>query len=321
MTTTKKVFEEWLAKDLANVAGQLDRRLHDTCFLCSIAGKIGMSTRNEVYAVLDSLLESLFPGCYSRETIDRVSIDAFVEKKMRSAARSLFGLIENAGCFGKEDKTNLDSDGAERAFAAVRKLVQDLPEIHHMLMADLQAAYEGDPAAQSVAEVVISYPFVEAIATHRIAHSLYSSAVPFLPRMMSERAHSNTGIDIHPGARIGEGFFIDHGTGVVIGETTVIGNRVKLYQGVTLGALSFPSDENGQPIKGVKRHPNIEDNVTIYAQATILGGETTVGHHSIIGGNVWLTKSVPPYSKIYNVPPNLRVMPTDEVNGVYVYEI
>lgn len=321
MTTTKKVFEEWLAKDLANVAGQLDRRLHDTCFLCSIAGKIGMSTRNEVYAVLDSLLESLFPGCYSRETIDRESIDAFVEKKIRNAARSLFGLIENSVCFGKEEKPNLDGDGAERAFAAVRKLVQDLPEIHHMLMADLQAAYEGDPAAQSVAEVVISYPFVEAIATHRIAHSLYSSAVPFLPRMMSERAHSNTGIDIHPGARIGEGFFIDHGTGVVIGETTVIGNRVKLYQGVTLGALSFPSDENGQPIKGVKRHPNIEDNVTIYAQATILGGETTVGHHSIIGGNVWLTKSVPPYSKIYNVPPNLRVMPADEMNGVYVYEI
>ena len=321
MTTTKKVFEEWLAKDLANVAGQLDRRLHDTCFLCSIAGKIGMSTRNEVYAVLDSLLESLFPGCYSRETIDRESIDAFVEKKIRYAARSLFGLIENSVCFGKEEKPNLDGDGAERAFAAVRKLVQDLPEIHHMLMADLQAAYEGDPAAQSVAEVVISYPFVEAIATHRIAHSLYSSAVPFLPRMMSERAHSNTGIDIHPGARIGEGFFIDHGTGVVIGETTVIGNRVKLYQGVTLGALSFPSDENGQPIKGVKRHPNIEDNVTIYAQATILGGETTVGHHSIIGGNVWLTKSVPPYSKIYNVPPNLRVMPADEMNGVYVYEI
>jgi serine O-acetyltransferase len=321
MTSTKKAFDEWLAKDLANFASQLDRRLHDTCFLCSIAGKIGTSTRNKVYAVLDSLLESLFPGCYSRETVQPESIDAFVEKKMRYAASALFGLIENAFRFAKEEKPDLESASPEKAFSAVRKLVQDLPEIHHMLMADLQAAYEGDPAAQSVAEVVISYPFVEAIATHRIAHSLYSSAVPFLPRMMSERAHSNTGIDIHPGARIGEGFFIDHGTGVVIGETTVIGTHVKLYQGVTLGALSFPSDENGQPIKGVKRHPNIEDNVTIYAQATILGGETTVGHHSIIGGNVWLTKSVPPYSKVYNVPPNLRVTPTDEINGVYVYEI
>jgi serine O-acetyltransferase len=318
MTAVKKKFEEWLTKDLSRYAGELDRRLHETCFLCSIAGKIGMSTRHEVYSALDGLLESLFPGCYSREIIEPQSVDAFVEKKMRYAASSLFGLAVNAFRFGKD---NADDDSAERAFAAVQKLVADLPQIHHMLMADLEAAYQGDPAAQSVAEVVISYPFVEAIATHRIAHSLYSSAVPFLPRMMSERAHSNTGIDIHPGARIGEGFFIDHGTGVVIGETTVIGNRVKLYQGVTLGALSFPSDDQGQPIKGVKRHPNIEDNVTIYAQATILGGETTVGHDSIIGGNVWLTKSVPPYSKVYNVPPNLRVMPADEVNGVFVYEI
>ena len=321
MSRVKKEFDAWLAQDLAGFAGQLDRRLHETCFLCSIAGKIGMSTRNEVYSALDALLESLFPGCYSRETIEPAALDAFVEKKMRRAASSLFGLADNAFRFGREDRPGIESDSAEKAFAAVRKLIADLPEIHHMLMADLEAAYQGDPAARSVAEVVISYPFVEAIATHRIAHSLYSSGVPFLPRMMSERAHSNTGIDIHPGAKIGEGFFIDHGTGVVIGETTVIGNRVKLYQGVTLGALSFPSDEQGQPIKGVKRHPNIEDNVTIYAQATILGGETTVGHHSIIGGNVWLTKSVPPYSKVYNVPPNLRVMPADEVNGVYVYEI
>ena len=321
MNPAKKAFEEWLAKDLANLAGRLDRRLHDTCSRCSIAGKIGLSARDEVYAVLDSLLESLFPGCYSRETIDPQAVDAFVEKKLRQAAKSLFGLTENAFRFGKEQKEVQEPQASEKAFAAVQKLVEDLPEIHRMLMADLQAAYEGDPAAQSVAEVVISYPFVEAIATHRIAHSLYSSGVPFLSRMMSERAHSNTGIDIHPGAKIGEGFFIDHGTGVVIGETTVIGNQVKIYQGVTLGALSFPSDELGQPIKGIKRHPNIEDHVTIYAQATILGGETTVGHHSTIGGNVWLTKSVPPYSKIYNVPPNLRVMPADEINGVYLYDI
>lgn len=321
MGTSNQAFEKWLANDLGKFASQLERRLHNTCSLCSIAGKIGMSTRTEVYAVLDSLLESLFPGCYSRENIDPKSIDVFVEGRLRYAATLLKGLAANAYRFSQEENGNLPDDGTERAFGAVRKLIGDLPEIHHMLMADLQAAYEGDPAARSVAEVVISYPFVEAIATHRIAHSLYSSAVPFLPRMMSERAHSNTGIDIHPGAKIGKGFFIDHGTGVVIGETTVIGDHVKIYQGVTLGALSFPSDEHGQPMKGVKRHPNIEDNVTIYAQATILGGETTVGHHSVVGGNVWLTKSVPPYSKIYNVPPSLRVMPTDEVNSVYVYEI
>ncbi len=321
MTTSNKTFEEWLAKDFDKIARQLEGRLRNTCSLCSIAGKIGMSTRSEVYAVLDALLESLFPGCYSRENIDPKSIDAFVEGRLRYAATLLLGLVENACRFKKEEDGNLDDEWVEKAFEAVRKLIEELPEVHPMLMADLQAAYEGDPAAPSVTEVVISYPFVEAIATHRIAHSLYSSGVPFLPRMMSERAHSNTGIDIHPGAEIGKGFFIDHGTGVVIGETTVIGDHVKIYQGVTLGALSFASDEHGQPIKGVKRHPNIEDYVTIYAQATILGGQTTVGHHSVIGGNVWLTKSVPPYSKIYNVPPSLRVMPTDEVNSVYDYEI
>ncbi len=321
MSTSNKAFEEWLAKDLGKAARQLEGRLHNTCSLCSIAGKIGMSTRNEVYGVLDSLLESLFPGCYSRETVDPKSVDAFVDGRLRYAATLLVGLVENAYRFWKEENGGSGEDLAGRAFEAVRALIEELPGIHTMLMADLQAAYEGDPAARSVAEVVISYPFVEAIATHRIAHSLYASGVPFLPRMMSERAHSNTGIDIHPGAKIGKGFFIDHGTGVVIGETTVIGDQVKIYQGVTLGALSFPSDEQGQPIKGIKRHPNIEDNVTIYAQATILGGQTTVGHHSVIGGNVWLTRTVPPYSKIYNVPPNLRVMPTDEISGVYVYEI
>ena len=321
MTRANKHFEEWLAQDLEKVARQLEGKLHNTCSLCSIAGKIGMSTRNEVYAALDYLLESLFPGCYSRVNIDPKSIDAFVEGRLRYAATLLIGLAENACRFGKEEHGSLEDDWAEKACAAVVKLIKEMPAVHSMLMADLQAAYEGDPAARSVTEVVISYPFVEAIATHRIAHSLYSSGVPFLPRMMSERAHSNTGIDIHPGAKIGKGFFIDHGTGVVIGETAVIGDHVKIYQGVTLGALSFPSDEHGQPIKGVKRHPNIEDNVTIYAQATILGGQTTVGHHSVIGGNVWLTKSVPPYSKIYNDPPSLRVMPADEINNVYFYEI
>ncbi len=321
MGASNKSFDDWLANDLGSVARDLEGRLHNTCSLCSIAGKIGMSTRSEVYAVLDALLESLFPGCYSRENIDPKSIDVFVEGRLRYAAALLINLVENACRFGSEENGMREDDPAEKAFEAVRQLFGGLAETHHMLMADLQAAYEGDPAARSVAEVVISYPFVEAIATHRIAHSLYSSGVPFIPRMMSERAHSNTGIDIHPGAKIGKGFFIDHGTGVVIGETTVIGDQVKIYQGVTLGALSFPSDERGQPIKGIKRHPNIEDHVTIYAQATILGGQTTVGHHSVIGGNVWLTRSVPPYSKIYNVPPNLRVTPTDEINGVYVYEI
>lgn len=321
MGSSKAKFTDWLAKDFGRIARQLERRLHNTCSLCAIAGKIGMSTRNEVYAVLDSFLESLFPGCYSRENVDPRSLDEFVDGRLRQAATSLFGLVENAYHFDNAEKGSHEKELADKAFETVRALVEGLPEIHEMLMADLHAAYEGDPAARSVTEVVISYPFVEAIATHRVAHSLYSSGVPFLPRMMSERAHSRTGIDIHPGARIGKGFFIDHGTGVVIGETTVIGDHVKIYQGVTLGALSFASDDHGQPIKGVKRHPNIEDRVTIYAQATILGGRTTVGHDSVIGGNVWLTKSVPPFSKIYNVPPSLRVTPADSINGVHNFEI
>lgn len=151
---------------------------------------------------------------------------------------------------------------------------------------------------------MLSYPAIEVISIYRLAHEMYLMKVPLIPRIMTEYAHQLTGIDIHPGAQIGESFFIDHGTGVVIGETCFIGNNVKLYQGVTLGAKSFTLDEQGNPIKGVKRHPNIEDKVIIYAGATILGGDTVIGHDSIIGGNVWLTQSVPPYSKVYNAQPS-----------------
>ena len=179
-----------------------------------------------------------------------------------------------------------------------------LPEVRRMLETDAQAAYEGDPAATSRMEVVMAYPGMYAVTVHRLAHELYRLKVPVIPRIMSELAHSKTGIDIHPGATIGERFFIDHGTGVVIGETTVIGRNVKLYQGVTLGALSFPKDENtGMLMKGHKRHPNVEDNVVIYAGATILGGDTVIGHDSEIGGNVWLMESIPPHSRVYNKPP------------------
>jgi serine O-acetyltransferase len=161
-----------------------------------------------------------------------------------------------------------------------------------MLKGDVKAAFDGDPAAKSFEEIVISYPCITAIAIHRIAHELYLKEVPLIPRIMSECAHARTGIDIHPGAKIGKNFFIDHGTGVVIGETSVIGNNVKIYQGTTLGALSFPKDERGRIIKGGKRHPTIEDDVTIYAEATILG-DITIGKGSIVGGNVWIKESVP----------------------------
>lgn len=176
-------------------------------------------------------------------------------------------------------------------------------EIRRLVETDIDAAYDGDPAATSRMEVVMAYPGLYAVTVHRIAHELYRLGVPVIPRIMSEIAHSRTGIDIHPGAKIGERFFIDHGTGVVIGETTVIGRNVRIYQGVTLGGLSFAKDGSGALVKGLKRHPNIEDNVVIYANATILGGDTTIGHDSEIGGNVWIKDSVPPFSRVYNKPP------------------
>jgi serine O-acetyltransferase len=191
-----------------------------------------------------------------------------------------------------------DAAGAAAAFVAA------IPEVRRLVATDVEAAYEGDPAATSTTEVVLAYPGVYAVSVHRLPHVLYCLKVPILPRMMSEIAHSKTGIDIHPGASIGERFFIDHGTGVVVGETTVIGRNVKLYQGVTLGALSFDKDpETGMLVKGVKRHPEVGDNVVIYANATILGGETKIGHDSEIGGSVWLISSVPPNSRVYNTPP------------------
>ena len=185
----------------------------------------------------------------------------------------------------------------------VDEFVAALPEVRRLVDTDVQAAYDGDPAATSRMEVVMAYPGLYAVTIHRLAHVLYKLKVPIISRVMSELAHSKTGIDIHPGATIGERFFIDHGTGVVIGETTIIGRNVRLYQGVTLGGLSFDKDANGALVKGLKRHPNIEDNVVIYANATILGGDTTIGHDSEIGGNVWIKESVPPSSRVYNKPP------------------
>ena len=202
-------------------------------------------------------------------------------------------------------------EGAEKAGEVVTAFFDALPGIAETLETDVQAAYDGDPAARSFDEVVISYPGLKAITIQRLAHILYMEKIPMIPRIMTEYAHRITAIDIHPGARIGEGFFIDHGTGVVIGETATIGNNVKLYQGVTLGAHSFPKDACGKIIKGAKRHPDIEDNVTIYAGATILGN-VTIGANSVIGGNVWLTESVPPGTKVRIADPELTIKKPEE---------
>jgi serine O-acetyltransferase len=199
--------------------------------------------------------------------------------------------------------------GEQQALAFIRKL----PDIREMLEDDVRAAYDGDPAAKSYDEIVFSYPGLYAITVHRAAHELHLQGVPLLPRLLSELAHSHTGIDIHPGAKIGRSFFIDHGTGVVIGETTVIGDHVKIYQGATLGALSFPRDACGALLRGVKRHPTIEDHVTIYAGAAILGGDVVIGRGSVIGSSVWLTHSVPPGTKVITESPRLRYRNSDQV--------
>ncbi|MEO7425971.1 MAG: serine O-acetyltransferase EpsC [Fibrobacteria bacterium] len=256
--------------------------------------------RDAVSQVLDQLLGVLFPGVFGNQVVREGELDDFLVESLASIRQALSRQIAMALDFRASGTGPLlandprclanTAKGAEIALAMLEKL----PGIRQILGEDLLAAYEGDPSAGSVVEVLMSYPFVQAISTHRIAHELYREGIPLLPRMMSEVAHSRTGSDIHPGATIGPGFFIDHGTGVVIGETAVIGRGVKLYQGVTLGALSFPKDPDGNPIKGIKRHPNIEDNVTIYAGATVLGGKTTIGKGSVIGGNCWITSSVPP---------------------------
>ena len=207
-----------------------------------------------------------------------------------------------------EQEIALLQPGAD-AHAVVEAFVARLGEVKRLVETDVSAAYDGDPAATNRMEIVMAYPGVYAVTVHRLAHELWTLKVPILPRVMSELAHSKTGIDIHPGATIGERFFIDHGTGVVIGETTVIGRNVRLYQGVTLGGLSFAKDPSGALVKGLKRHPNIEDNVVVYANATILGGETTIGHDSEIGGNVWIKDSVPPFSRVYNRPPEPVIKP------------
>ena len=199
--------------------------------------------------------------------------------------------------------------------------LERIPDLRRLLATDVQAAYDGDPACQSLDEVIFCYPGLDAVTVYRLAHELHLLGVPLIPRMMTEWAHKQTGIDIHPGAQIGHHFFIDHGTGVVIGETCEIGEHVKIYQGVTLGALSFPTDTNGNLIRGKKRHPTIEDRVVIYASATILGGNTVIGHDSVIGSSVWLTGSVEPYTTVTMEKPRLRIRAAERIESAVDYQI
>lgn len=288
---------KWLNGPLLNVIEKLERSITED-YHVETADSLGLSGCKNIYEILDDLMSALFPGCYSKEPVLKEEITFFLGDILRHISlkfiKHLTQVFKHRCLKEKCDDCNCE----ERAESILISLVESLPEIRTILIQDIKAAKAGDPAAKSLDEVVLSYPFVNAITTHRIAHTLYKLDVPIIPRIMSEHAHSKTGIDIHPGAVIGPGFFIDHGTGVVIGETCTIGKNVQLYQGVTLGALS-PFDKDGTPKIGKKRHPDIEDDVIIYANATILGGKTVIGKGSIIGGNTWIIKSVPPGSIIY----------------------
>jgi len=297
---------EWLNHEIPNIADSLNK-INQQHF--DIENSIGFSGKDKVYKVLHKFQAVLFPGIYNCKPIDEIRLNVQISNNLREAALDLRDIIEKVLIYNQNTSESVTDakDCREQADDIVMQLINKLPSIREIIQTDIQAAYNGDPAAISTEEILLSYPSVTAVCIHRIAHELYKLNVKIIPRIMSEYMHGLTGIDIHPGASIGESFFIDHGTGVVIGETCTIGNNVKIYQGVTLGALSFPLDENGNPIKGIKRHPNIEDNVVIYAGATILGGETTIGHDSVMGSNIWVTHSVPPYSRVYNSQPSPKI--------------
>ena len=268
------------------------------------------------------LLDAMFPGRVFPSDIQGDEIGIFLMRQFSLAWRALRPEIEKAlpfrwkGAAGREEDAAPIADVRAESIRILREFVEALPEVRAMLIDDVRAAYEGDPAALTYAEIQLAYPGLLAIASHRIAHELHRRGVPVVPRIMSEWTHAQTGVDIHPGARIGRSFFIDHATGVVIGETAVIGDRVKIYQGVTLGARSFPLDEHGHPIKHIQRHPTVEDDVVIYANATILGGRTVIGRGSVIGGNVFLTHSVPPNSVVTMEHAHIRIKNATDRDGV-----
>jgi serine O-acetyltransferase len=266
-----------------------------------------LPSREAVAELIQGLKEILYPGYFGRRHFTRENVAYHIGDRtwgvFRLLADQIYLSIQHE-CRRSEGQCQHCRDLASELAVT---FLEKVPDVRRLLAEDVQAAYDGDPAARSYDEIIFSYPGLAAVTVYRIAHELWELKIPLLPRIMTEIAHSETGIDIHPGARIGRSFFIDHGTGVVVGETTEIGDRVKIYQGVTLGALSFPKDEKGELIRGHKRHPTIGDDVTIYSGATLLGGETIVGEGSTIGGNVWLTHAVPPHSFVRVKEPSLVV--------------
>ncbi len=286
----------------------LTERIVETYEECGAIHHLGHSPLPSYAAVVEILKdfqEILFPGYGRRQNLHLGNVAYHVGDLIDSLHDRLTQQVARA--FRHDCRSeDLERDFDAEAQALVIRFLESIPELRNRLADDVRAAFDGDPAAKTFGEIVFCYPGVTAVSIYRMAHELHLQGVPLLPRMMTEYAHSKTGIDIHPGATIGRRFFIDHGTGVVIGETTHIGDNVKLYQGVTLGALSFPKDETGALVRNLKRHPTIEDDVVIYANATLLGGQTVIGHHSVIGSSAWITRSVDPYTIVTIENPRLR---------------
>ncbi len=263
--------------------------------------------REEIVEILGLFFELLFPGYFGKLDLTDENLAYHVGNLVVLLRGKLERQIERCLCFERVREERAVSSCRDEGRALASAVLERVPEVRRLLVLDAQAALDGDPAASSIDEIILAYPGYRAITVHRIAHELHRLGVPLMPRIMSEWAHTETGADIHPGARIGERFFIDHATGVVIGATTEIGARVRIYQGVTLGALSLPRDEHGRVAGAKKRHPSVEDDVTIYAGATVLGGDTTIGRGSVVGGATFLTRSVPAGSRVAIDPPKLRI--------------
>ena len=294
--------KETMKDIILNASVQMTESCHKTDFIVS-RGERCLPDRSCIIRILKDLKRVMFPGYFGEENIALISPQYFIGDRLTDIYGKLKPQIE-ISLYYRDYEKYTEEEISERAEEVCEEFFKRLPYVQQMLLKDVQAGFDGDPAAKSREDVVISYPGLFAIFVYRIAHELYTQDVPFLPRIMTEYAHSRTGIDINSGAKIGEYFFIDHGTGVVIGETTTIGNNVKLYQGVTLGALST---RKGQQLSGVKRHPTIEDNVTIYSNSSVLGGETVIGENTIIGGNTFITESIPANSKVSAKSPELVI--------------
>jgi serine O-acetyltransferase len=299
--------DNWVEEGLPELVDDIIGNYQTYGGMDHIEGK-DLPSKKVVIEVLEDLLTVFFPGYLGSKEITKSNVRYVIGNTLTSInARLTVEVEKSLKHICRKIKECPQDVCHAQAQIVVKELLEKIPEIRRLLRGDIEAAYGGDPAAVSAEEVILSYPCVLAITTYRIAHELYLRGVPLIPRIMSEHVHSLTGIDIHPGAKIGKNFFIDHGTGVVIGETTEIGDNVKMYQGVTLGALSFPKDEKGNIIKGRKRHPTIGNNVVIYSGATLLGADAIIGDNVVIGGNVWITSPVPSNTRITISPPEQNI--------------